>query len=62
MLPSYLLLLDDLAPEGPGLYATAFYYRYDIDSIRARNGNLITLDRSEEEILPSMPLLLSFGM
>ena len=28
----------------PGFYAIAFYYRYDIDSIRGRSGNLITLD------------------
>ena len=28
----------------PGFYAAAFYYRYDIDSIRGRGGNAITID------------------
>ena len=36
-------MLSGTQPD-PGLYATAFYYRYDIDSIRGRSGNPITLD------------------
>lgn len=36
-------MLSGTQPD-PGLYATAFYYRYDIDSIRGRSGNALTLD------------------